>query len=1333
MENKFVHLHVHSHYSILDGMSKVPDLIDKCLRTGMNAMALTDHGNMFGIKELTDYAIKVNKKTKGAIGEQQAILDNPESTDEAKAAATEEIAKLKNKIFKPIIGCECYCARRKHTDHDNTFRIDEAGKSIIADSSGWHLILIAKNKHGYQNLCKIVSKAWVDGYYNRPRIDKDLLVQYHEDLIVCSACLGGELPKKIMSDDLEGAEATAKWFKNLFGDDYYIEIQRHKTDKPNGNTSVYEAEQRVNPQLVAIAQKLGIKVVCTNDVHFVEEEHSEAHERLVCLSTGKLLSDPQRMTYTKQEWLKTPDEMAEIFSDIPDALENTLEVADKVEVYSIESDPIMPKFPIPEDFGTEEEYRQRITEKELFDEFTQDENHNVVLSQEDAEKKIKKLGGYDKLYRIKLEADYLNKLAWEGAHMRYGENLTEEQTERIVFELHIMKTMGFPGYFLIVMDYIRAAREELGVSVGPGRGSAAGSVVAYCLKITDVDPLKYDLLFERFLNPDRISLPDIDVDFDDDGRGKVLDWVTEKYGKEKVAHIITYGTMATKSSIADVARVQDVPLSLSNQMKKWVPDAFDDSLADPKTGKVPKVNLKNCFKYVPEMRDALEGNDEQIKSTLIYASQLENTIRQTGIHACGVIIGAGDLTNWAPISTVEDKETKTKVMVTQYDGHVIESVGLIKMDFLGLKTLSIIKEALKNIKKSHGIDLDIDKIPIDDKETYELYSRGDTIGTFQFESAGMQKYLRELQPTVFEDLIAMNALYRPGPLQYIPKFINRKLGKEKIEYDIPCMEKYLKDTYGVTVYQEQVMLLSRQLANFTRGESDALRKAMGKKLIEKMNELKAKFMKQGVENGHDANTLDKIWRDWEEFAKYAFNKSHATCYSWVAYQTAYLKAHYPADYMAANLTRSMDKIEDVRKFMDECKRMGIEVLSPDVNESDSFFSTNANGNIRFGLQGIKGMSRAVVEELIAEREKNGKYTDIYDFVSRVNCGAKDLECLAMSGAFDSLKGIEREHFFESNNKEIQFSVVLADFGKKVKLANSQSRNSLFDDMEVSQSIALPPLPKFEKWTALDRLQKEKDLVGIYLSAHPLDDYYILLKYICNTRVTELEDIEKIQGRSKITAGGIITSITHKTSQKGTPGVILKIEDYSGAKEIALWGRDVGMVNYLQVNNCVVFSATIAPDRYRPDMVRITYNDFKLMSEAKEALKMHLNLILEDKSLTEDFIKGVSQYMQPDENGATFNIDLVHTSEGTHSRLDFKTMHRILITRQLMDFLEEYRKKAATSASTTVATEDIVDDDVPVPEVIADGDGEVVEEEESDVPIHSGLDFKLTGDMFAKAG
>lgn len=1188
-------------------------------------MALTDHGNMFGIKEFTDYAGKKNKGTKGKIKDQEAILSNPEATEEEKANAEAEIEKLKKQIFKPIIGCECYCARRKHTDHDSSFRIQEGEKYIIADSSGWHLIVLAKDKKGYQNLCKIVSAGWIDGYYNRPRIDKDLLEKYHEGLIVCSACLGGELPRKILSGDIEGAEASAKWFKDIFGDDYYIEIQRHKTDKPNGNTEVYELEEKVLPYLVSIARKLDIKLICTNDVHFVEEEHAEAHERLVCLSTGKVISDTNRMTYTKQEWLKTPDEMASIFSDYPEALENTLEIADKVEVYSIESDPIMPKFPIPEDFGTEEEYRQRITEKELFDEFTQDENHNVVLSQEDAEKKIKKLGGYDKLYRIKLEADYLNKLAWEGAHMRYGEELTEEQTERIIFELHIMKTMGFPGYFLIVMDYIRAAREELGVSVGPGRGSAAGSVVAYCLKITDVDPLKYDLLFERFLNPDRISLPDIDVDFDDDGRGKVLDWVTEKYGQEKVAHIITYGTMATKSSIADVARVQEVPIPESNRLKKYVPEAFVDEKGQPivdEKGKAPKINLKNCFKYVPEMKEILEGEDEQLKSTLVYASQLENTIRQTGIHACGVIIGAGDLTNWAPISTVEDKATKSKVMVTQYDGHVIETVGLIKMDFLGLKTLSIIKEALKNIKKSHGVDLNIDTIPIDDKKTYELYSRGETIGTFQFESAGMQKYLRELQPSVFEDLIAMNALYRPGPLQYIPKFINRKLGKEKIEYDIPCMEKYLKDTYGVTVYQEQVMLLSRQLANFTRGESDALRKAMGKKLIEKMNELKAKFMKQGQENGHDGNTLDKIWRDWEEFAKYAFNKSHATCYSWVAYQTAYLKAHYPADYMAANLTRSMDNINDVRKFMDECKRMGIQVLSPDVNESDCFFMSNKEGNIRFGLKGIKGMSSACAEQTVAEREANGPFKDIHDYVARVTCSAKDIESLALAGAFDNLK-IDRELFFTKDPKENTYSQNLITYGKTIRQIINEAKNSLFgDDEEISTAtVQKPPLYKYEKWGTLERLQKEKELVGIYLSAHPLDDYYIILKYLCNTKMTEIQDIEKIKSR-KVVAGGVVTAMTPKKTKTGTDGMIIRIEDYSGSGEIALWGKDLGQINFLHVNNIIIFSAAAVPDRYREGVYRVSYSNFNLLSEIKDEIPSTLNITIPEPNLSEDLVSSL---------------------------------------------------------------------------------------------------------------
>ena len=945
----FTHLHVHSHYSVLDGMSKVPDLVDKSIKLGMPAIALTDHGCMYGIKELLDYTKKANKKLK----------------EKAQEEGTEFVP------FKPIVGVEAYCARRSRLQRDKELKaINAEGKSYIVDQSGWHLILLAKNIQGYRNLCRIVSASFMeDSYYRRPRIDRELLEQYHEGLMCCSACLGGELPQKVMEGNMEAAEETIQWYKNLFGEDYYIEIQRHQTEKPSADQHVYQVQREVNPILVELAKKHGVKVIATNDVHFVEEEHAEAHDHLVCVSTNHFIDDENRMHYTKQEWLKSPEQMAEIFSDIPEALANTQEIVDKVEIYDIDSGPIMPKFPIPEEFGTEESYRQKFTEQDLFDEFTRDENGNVVLSEEKAHEKIKKLGGYDKLYRIKLEADYLAHLAYKGAHERYGETLTEEQQERINFELHIMKTMGFPGYFLIVMDFIRAAREELGVSVGPGRGSAAGSVVAYCLRITDLDPLKYDLLFERFLNPDRISLPDIDTDFDDAGRGKVLDWVSDKYGHTQVAHIITYGTMATKSAIADVGRVQRIPLPRVNEIKSFIPDrSFPDNIKDEK-GKSPKVNLKNCYKYVDELRMLLNGDEPQIRNMLTYAAQLEDTIRQVGVHACGVIIGADDLTKFAPLSTVEDRESGKRVLVTEYDGHVVESVGLIKMDFLGLKTLTIIKECLQNVYKAHGISIDIDHIPIDDAETYKLFQEGRTVGVFQFESAGMRKYMKELKPTVIGDLIAMNALYRPGPMDYIPQFIRRKHGLEPVTYDIPVMEKYLKDTYGVTVYQEQVMLLSRLLANFTRGESDQLRKAMGKKIMAMLAELKPKFINGGKSNGHDEKTLEKIWADWEKFASYAFNKSHAACYSWVAYQTAYLKAHYPAEFMAANLTVAKDDIKDVTKFMDECKAMKISVLAPDVNESEMNFTVNSKGDVRFGLGGVKGVGEGAVEAIIRERKR----------------------------------------------------------------------------------------------------------------------------------------------------------------------------------------------------------------------------------------------------------------------------------------------------------------------------------------------------------------------------
>ncbi|MDR0865494.1 MAG: DNA polymerase III subunit alpha, partial [Candidatus Symbiothrix sp.] len=1006
MNTGFVHLHVHSHYSLLDGMSTIPGLVDKAIKNGMKAMALTDHGNMFGAKELYDY---VNKKNKG---------------------------KEAHEKFKPILGVEAYCARRTRFD-----------KSTKEDGSGWHLVLLAKNKKGYQNLCKLVSTSWIDGYYYRPRIDKDALEKYSEGLIVCSACLGGEIPKKIASGNLQAAEDAILWFKNLFGDDYYLEIHRHKTDKEGGDRTTYEKQVEVNKHLLELAQKTNTKIIAANDVHFVEEEHADAHDRLICLSTGKDLDAPDRMRYTKQEWFKTPEEMGAIFSDIPESMVNTTEIADKVEFYSIDSDPLMPIFSIPETFATEESYRDKYSETALREEFNKEDS-----------KRFDTLGGYDKVLRIKYESDYLRELTYKNVPKRYADaegNIPPEVLERIDFELETMKTMGFPGYFLIVQDFIQAAR-DMGVAVGPGRGSAAGSAVAYCLGITDIDPLKYDLLFERFLNPDRISLPDIDIDFDDDGRSEVLRWVTDKYGKERVAHIITYGTMATKSSIKDVARVQKLPLSEADRLTKLIPDR----LPEGKDGKAPKINIANCVRYVSELQEARNSHDVNLSDTLKYAEMLEGTVRQIGVHACGVIIGADDLTNFVPLSTAKEKGSDEDVLVTQYEGAVIESIGLIKMDFLGLKTLSIIKEAISNIKKSKGIDIDISTIPIDDALTYELYSKGQTVGTFQFESAGMQKYLRELQPTKFEDLIAMNALYRPGPMAYIPDFIDRKHGRKAITYDFPEMEPYLKDTYGITVYQEQVMLLSRELAGFTRGKSDELRKAMGKKLVDKMAHLKEEFMDGATVKGHDRKTLEKIWGDWAEFAKYAFNKSHATCYSWVSYQTAYLKAHYPSEFMAANLTRNRDDIGEITKFMDECRSMGIVVKGPDVNESDLNFTVNKEGNIRFGMAGVKGVGSSAVEAIVKEREANGPFKGVFDFVERVNlttCNKKSIEALCYAGAFDNFPEIKREQFFANNAKGEVFLETLIRYGGKYQTDKNSAMNSLFGGFD-AVDIAKPDIP-----------------------------------------------------------------------------------------------------------------------------------------------------------------------------------------------------------------------------------------------------------------------------------
>ena len=1252
----FIHLHVHTQYSLLDGQASIDALIDKASKDGMRAIAVTDHGVMFGIKEFFNKVNKKNSKPQGVIKDSEKalkpLLAKSDPTAEEQQQITElqeKIAEAKASIFKPILGCECYCARNGR--HSKLATQD--------DRSGWHLIVLAKNKNGYKNLIKMVSLSWTEGFYGRPRIDKELLEKYHEDLIVCSACLGGEIPQLILKGQLDKAEASVLWFKQLFGEDYYLEMQRHETHDPNADCTIYPHQVEVNKVLVELARKHNIKLIATNDVHFVNADDAEAHDRLICLSTGKDLDDPKRMRYSKQEWMKTTAEMNAIFADIPEALSNTLEIADKVEFYSIDSGPIMPTFNIPESFGTEEEYRKRLTEKDLFDEFTRDENGQVVLSEEDANAKIKKLGGYDKLYRIKLEADYLAKLTYDGAKPLYGDPLSEEVKERLNFELHIMKTMGFPGYFLIVQDFIRAAREELGVSVGPGRGSAAGSAVAYCLGITKIDPIKYDLLFERFLNPDRISLPDIDTDFDDDGRGEVLRWVTDKYGAERVAHIITYGTMATKSAIKDVARVQKLPLAESNRLAKLVPDKIPD---------MKKFKLGDAINYVPELREAANGPDPLARDTLKYAQKLEGNVRNTGVHACGVIIGRYDISDVVPVSTAKDKDTGEEMLVTQYEGSVIEETGLIKMDFLGLKTLSIIKEAIENVRLTTGKDLDIDHISLEDPATYKLYCEGRTTGTFQFESAGMQKYLKELQPSKFEDLIAMNALYRPGPMDYIPSFIARKQGREEIKYDIPVMERYLKDTYGITVYQEQVMLLSRLLANFTRGESDALRKAMGKKLIDKMNHLKGKFMAGGQANGYKEETLNKIWADWEKFASYAFNKSHATCYSWVAYQTAYLKANYPSEYMAAVLSRSLSNIVDITKFMDECKAMGIQVLGPDVNESILKFSVDQHKNIRFGLGAVKGVGESAVQNIIEERKKHGPYRDIFDFVERVNlsnCNKKNVESLALAGAFDNF-GIQREQIYAENAKGEQFLDTLIRYGNKYQMDKTTAANTLFGADEFV-AIAKPEIPTCERWSDLERLNKEKELVGIYLSAHPLDEYRIILQYVCNTGTVELNDRETLQGR-EILLGGIVTGFREGMTKTGKPFGILKLEDFSGSGEIALFGQDyIDYGRYGKIGMYLLVAARVEPGRWDPKKLDFKIGSIRLLQDEKDKLIEKISIMVPIHGLDDPTIGELSALIKKHPGNSLLYFKVVDAEHNITLNL-FAPKTKIQVTRDLVDYL-----------------------------------------------------------------
>ena len=1209
---EFVHLHVHTQYSILDGAAAIKPLIKRAKALGMNAIAITDHGNMYGVKNFHDTA-----------------------TDAG---------------VKPILGCEVYVVK-------NRFEKDKDEKA------GDHLILLAKNLEGYHNLCKMVSYSFTEGFYYKPRIDKQLLEQYHEGLICCSACLGGEVPQAIMHNDMKEAERVVQWFKGVFGDDYYLELQLHPSGDPQKDADVYENQLRVNKALLELAAKFGVKYICSNDVHFILAEDAVAHDHLICLNTGRDLDDPNRMRYTFQEYLKSPEEMAALFPDHPEALATTLEIAAKCEDYKLTHAPLMPNFPPPEDFKIDlaelrESFVKKIEDAELLARI------GACASVEELERLVAHDKELSDRLMVAKQYCYLVDLTYKGAHRRYGEVLDEKVEQRLKYELDTIEWMGFPGYFLIVQDFIRAAREELDVSVGPGRGSAAGSAVAYCLGITQIDPIAYDLLFERFLNPDRISLPDIDVDFDDDGRGRVLNWVTQKYGKEKVAHIITYGTMATKLAIKDVARVQKLMLSESDRLCKLVPDKIPDK----------KLNLQNAIDYVPELKAAEQSDNPILRDTIRYAKMLEGNVRNTGVHACGTIICRDDITDWVPVSTADDKETGEKMLVTQYEGSVIEDTGLIKMDFLGLKTLSIIKDAVENIRLTKGVKIDIDDFTIiNDPATYRLYGEGRTVGTFQFESAGMQKYLRELQPSTFEDLIAMNALYRPGPMDYIPDFIARKHGRSPIEYDIPVMEKYLKDTYGITVYQEQVMLLSRLLANFTRGESDTLRKAMGKKLKDKLDHLKPKFIEGGRKNGHDPKVLEKIWGDWEKFASYAFNKSHATCYSWVAYQTAYLKANYPSEYMAAVLSRNLTNIEQLTLYMNECKRMGISVMGPDINESMRTFSSNAAGDVRFGLAAVKGVGAAAVESIIAERKANGPFKDIYDFVERVNyslVNRKCLENLAYAGAFDSISDFARCKYFGVDLRDssgITFIEQLMRYGQRFQTEQNNAQQSLFGGGE-HVDIQRPVLPACADWSQLEKLTKEREMVGLYLSAHPLDDYKIIIDHMCKTQLSELENLDALKGQ-EIAVAGMVVGVQNLMTKTGKPWGKFKLEDYNGGHEFALFGKDYeNFRKYLFPDYFLFVRGRVQAKPYNDKELEFKIISMVQLQEMRDTIKeMIVQLPIEE--VTEAFIHDLTERVRESKGDTLLRLNVYDRGAQVSLRL-FSKSHKVSLSQSLVGYLDD---------------------------------------------------------------
>ena len=1111
----FVHLHVHTQYSILDGQASIENLFNRAEELGMPGLAITDHGNMYGVKEFFKYAAK-------------------------------------HPSVKPIIGCEIYVSKGDH-------RVKEKGY--------YHLILLAKNYNGYKNLMKIVSTGHLEGMYYKPRVSHEVIEKYHEDLICSSACMAGEIPRMILAGDIAGAEKAIEWHKRVFKDDYYLEVMLHKTEVPGLSLEVYEKEKEYDEVIFDLAEKHGVKVIATNDAHFVRKEDGPAHDRLICLTTNAYIDDPDRLRYTQQEYLKSEEEMAALFPDHPEVITNTLEICDKVESYSIDRGHVLPKFQIDPDF--------------LADIDNQLEKYKDVIDAGRCDEK-----GNDRGEEFRYSVAFLCHLCYKGAHERYGETLNQETSERLDFELKTISRMGFPDYFLIVQDYIAAARAQ-GISVGPGRGSAAGSAVAYCLGITNLDPIKYDLLFERFLNPERVSMPDIDVDFDDDGRYRVIQYVQDHYGVDHVSHVITFGTMAAKGAIKDVARISRLPLDESNRLTKMIPDkpitVTETSEVELKEGEEPengerviekdgkrykivkkdsdkKPTLKNCVKYVPELKNEYENGSPLVREVLNYALQLEGCIRQVGIHACAMIIGRGNLTDYIPITLGVDKATDQKVWVSQYEGSFIEDVGMLKMDFLGLRTLSIIKICLAEVKKRFGIDIDIEKIPIDDPKAYEIYSNGDTKSVFQFESPGMMEWLQKLHPERFEDLIAMNALYRPGPMDYIPSFVARKRGEEPITYDLPAMEEFLKETYGVTVYQEQVMLISQKVAGFSKGKADKLRKAMGKKKIDILQSLYNDFIEGGKKNGHPEDVLKKIWKDWEKFASYAFNKSHATCYAWVSYQTGWLKAHYPSEFQAANLSMNKNNMAEIQAIMADCKKHRIKVLNPDVNESESNFTVNKNGDIRFGMGGMKGFGANIVDAIVAERDANGSFKDIYDFCERMAgiVNRKAMESLVYAGAFDSF-GIERSRYFLIGSDGLQFLDELLNYASVTKKNAEDDAASLFGDAEELKAEKPEPPAMVGEADLLELLKKEKDMVGMYLSDHPLKRYEFELETFTSCRLSELDDLvtecEREHRQQKVFIAGFITSTEVKTSRTGKPFAKTTLEDFSGTYELALFGKD----------------------------------------------------------------------------------------------------------------------------------------------------------------------------------